>query len=180
MIIGLSTYIVYGKVIDKDNNKEEVNSTEESLESQEKTKEYTYKDIAGNYYFETNALIEGLPEAMSKHFLVLDEDGTYSYSNILMTHSGHLGNYMIIGNTIVLNYLFSMGNDAGFRTYDGNETLQISDNGNLVMKNKNQPSEITFERTSINFEQYNVYSFDRIINNSEIVNAYTENNLNIQ
>lgn len=68
MIIGLSTYIVYGKVIDKDNNKEEVNSTEESLESQEKTKEYTYKDIAGNYYFETNALIEGLPEAMSKHF----------------------------------------------------------------------------------------------------------------
>lgn len=181
IIVGLSFCLIYDKIIDKDDQNEEINSIEESIENQENTKSYTYKDVAGNYYFEANIKIEDLPDAKREYFLILEEDGTYCYDTIFMAHGGHIGNYMIVDDTIVLNYLFSTGNDEGISPYDGSEILQISDNNNLIMQNKNDKqldlSEMTFERTDMNFEQYSIYSFDKVVDNKILSNTYTYNEI---
>lgn len=181
IIIGLSFYLIYDKVIVKDNQKEGFNNIEETVESQKNAKSYTYKDVAGNYYFEANIKIEDLPDANRKYFLILEEDGTYCYDTIFMAHGGHIGNYMIVDNTIVLNHLFSTGNDEAIVPYDGSEILQISDNNNLIMQNKDDESlelsEMTFERTDMDFEQYSIYSFDKVVDNKMLSNTYTYNEM---
>lgn len=132
LVIGLGGYIVYGKVVDKD--KESTDSKVEVKENTTTTKEetvkkYTYKEIAGNYYFETDAKIADMPGAMARFYLVLDERGTFNYrytnGNSPM---GILGNYIIENNKITLNYIFETNGGAGIAYKEGSKIIDINNN----------------------------------------------------
>ena len=129
LVLGMGGYLVYNKAIDKDVKEESnTNKTEIKLTN----KEYTYKELAGNYYFETNANFDEIPELKVMFRLVLDENGTFNYQHASQIPEGFLGNYIIDGNKIILNYTFGTGSDSALYYNVGTTTLTIDEEANLT------------------------------------------------
>ena len=95
-------------------------------------KKYTYEDIVGIYY--TNAVITGEGKEFDEDFdLILNDDYTFVYE--LTFPSGHriYGNYVIDGDTIILNYLYHQGmGDASIIGVQHKNYLKINSDGSLV------------------------------------------------
>lgn len=85
LVIGLSGFIVYDKVLEEETNIAD-NNNENTEEEQ-----YTFSDFSGTV-FQNN-------DGSGNNYLILWDNGTYSYE-------GSLGNYIVEGKIIKLNYIF--------------------------------------------------------------------------
>lgn len=127
--VALGGYLVYDKL----STQPKENENEEKVEDLTEEKKYTYEEMAGNYYYEISAGIEEIPSLMDRFYLLLSEDGTFSYSHVRQASVGVIGNYMIDGNGIKLNYIGSTNNGAGIgEILDKSHTLIINDDKSLT------------------------------------------------
>ena len=135
LVLGLGGFLVYDKVIDK---KEEVSNQEETNEKVENAEEnvYTYKDVAGNYYYEQEVKDDERPGLMQRFGLILSEDGTFSYTQAIDAAGGVIGNYMINGNVITLNYIATTASDVSLvPVFDKTHTLIINEDKSITDEN---------------------------------------------
>ena len=108
------------------------NQDDKNCECKTNDKVYNYKDIEGLYTFK-----EKNPNIIDEDFyyfytLYLNENGTFKYVHSLNAQSSELGNYIIVGDEIHLNYLFKGGNDIGLTATNGEKVLKIRDNKTIV------------------------------------------------
>ena len=103
----------------------------------EEIKTYSYSDISGFYTFKDNNPNSENREELStfEYYLYLSENGTFRYQYTMNTVSSTLGNYIIVGDEIRLNYLFNGGSDAGLYATNGAKVLKIIDKNTLVDNN---------------------------------------------
>ena len=103
----------------------------------EEIKTYSYSDISGFYTFKDKNPNSENREELSTfgYYLYLAENGTFRYQYTMNTVSSTLGNYIIVGDEIRLNYLFNGGNDAGLYATNGAKVLKILDKNTLVDNN---------------------------------------------
>ena len=131
IVLVLGGFLVYDKVLVKE---EKNNNVEEKIEEEEKA--YTYEDIAGRYYAENDAEIDEMPGAIVRFYLVLGSDGTFTYAYRWQVHGGVIGNYMINGNVITLNYIATTNNGAGIGgILDKTHTLIINEDKTITDEN---------------------------------------------
>lgn len=163
VILGLGGYLVYDKVLVKETEDADV---EEKVEVLEEEKIYTYEELAGNYYYEKDAEVEEMPGLMDRFYLVLGKDGTFTYAHRRDTQSGVIGNYMIDGNVITLNYIATTNNGAGIgEILDKTHTLIINEDKSITDENVDLnsifTSKITLSRDGIPSEvESEYYTFD--------------------
>lgn len=151
VVLGLCGYLVYDKVLVKE---------VEDTDVEEKV--YTYEEVAGNYYYEKDAEVEEMPGLIDRFYLVLDKDGTFTYAYRRQVHGGVIGNYMINGNVITLNYIATTNNGAGLgEILNKTHTLII-----------NEDKSITDEKVDLDsiFTSKIILSKDRIP--SEVASEY--------
>lgn len=182
LVLGLGGYLVYDKVIDKDVKgevKEESGKQNEIIEQ----KEYTYESVKGLYKntTETTINVDGEINLVARYDLYLYDNGTFNYRYGTMTRMGYMGNYIIKDNTIVLNYLFSTGNDMGISVTNGSKTLIINDDGSIT---DDKQDLITLSLTSIKLEKataneeiefLNENDFSKVLNDYYISNNAINN-----
>ncbi|MDO4963099.1 MAG: hypothetical protein Q4E75_03275 [bacterium] len=144
IIFGLVGYIIYDKFM---SNNDVINVNENNNEEQkiEQSRQYTYEDVAGVYYYETEMYKPIEEEEFYLHnnyFLTLSDDGTFSLDVAVMSHGGLIGNYILKGNKVILNILFSTNNGAGFGfTEDMKQHIEltIKDDNTLLTNNSKIP-----------------------------------------
>ena len=163
LVLGLGGYLVYDKALVK----EEKNDTNVEDKVEEKT--YTYKDVAGNYYYEQDAGIKEMPGLMDHFGLILDEDGTFSYG-YFRDGGGYriIGNYMIDGNIITLNYIAASYGGGIEEILDKTHTLIINEDKSITDENVDLDpiftSKITLSKDEIsNYFQDWFDTFDQIV-----------------
>ena len=131
--------------------------------------EYDYEQIAGYYDvdFTFNSDIEGLSRA-GVH-LYLYDDGTFSYRYSYPAPYGKIGNYIIKGKTIVLNYIANTTSsvDVNLINYDEmldvKKILIINEDGSLTdndapMSDYTGVNSIKLEKKMDNFDKnYNEF-----------------------
>ena len=115
--------VISGDIENKDN-------TDNTQVTENQT--HSYEDIVGIYY--TNAVITGEGKEFDEDFdLILNDDYTFVYE--FTFPSGHriYGNYVIDGDTIILNYLYHQGmGDASIISVQHKNYLKINSDGSLV------------------------------------------------
>lgn len=173
IILGLAGYIIYDKVMVK-----ETNEPVKEEKKVEKEITYTYEDMKGLYTFTGDPVYsEGAEGNITPTYnIFLDEDGTFIYEWQEYISLGVVGNYIIDEDKIVLNYLYTTGNDISLTRSNETKVLTIGKDGNLT--DNNQPMKavdlksITLKKASEAeaSEYFNDHmSFDRILNEYEVV-----------
>ena len=149
-------------------------------------KSYSYSDISGLY----SATFESVPgncfgEELCdlNYHLYLNEDGTFVYYSSADFTSNYIGNYVIEGNNIKLNYLFKGWHEPEFWTTSGTTVININSKDELVDTDVVAGSDIigTKEVKLIRNNDKSVieaYSleFRSRIEKAELHNDYTDNN----
>lgn len=141
---------------------------------------YSYNDISGFYTFKDKNPNSENREELSTfgYYLYLSENGTFRYQYSMNTVSSTLGNYIIVGDEIRLNYLFNGGSDAAIYATNGEKVLKIIDKNTLVDSNaffSRQGGLRTINLTrDTNSSYYNKDEFDinYIINNYILDNEH--------
>ena len=136
VVLLLAGYIVYDKVLlqkenintqKEENNtniEETIGNNEKEIIYVEKNNDYTYDKMTGFYKYK---------DEESSYILYLWENGTfmYEYSNEFYP-SGVMGNYTIVDDKILLNYMFTTGSDASIYVKKGSKTIIIKDSNTLL------------------------------------------------
>jgi hypothetical protein len=94
---------------------------------------YSYEDIAGYYTTDFTFNSDKTDSTGASVFLHLYSDGTYSYRYSYHAPYGTIGNYIIKGNTIIMNDIAKTGSGADFIPLKSNE---VSDVKNILIINK--------------------------------------------
>ena len=118
--------VISGDIENKDN-------TDNTQVTENKT--YSYEDIVGVYYSNVtiSTSLDGSETTNDDIDLILNDDYTFVYE--FTYPSGHriYGNYVINGDSIILNYLYSTGiADASVRSINYKNVLKINTDGSLV------------------------------------------------
>ena len=150
LVIGLSSFIVYDKVLNKNDIQEQeknnendnnLNKDEEKSENSEQNKEQNSDSNLTDektYKFSefSNTVFQNADES-GNNYLILWENGTYSYEN-------SLGNYIVDGQTIRLNYIFENNQKVTKEKYIEltiNSITELVDTKNNITLNKvNHPT----------------------------------------
>ena len=178
IIVILGGYICYKE---RNATKEIINNNEIKEESKDKQndndKTSQYEIIKGTYQY------NGEPYNIEdeKHYPVaaikLNENGTYVYERVVTdVPSGHMGNYIIDGNTIKLNHLFETGSDAGLDVINNSTIITINDDNTLTMSDSNIEVLQNMKMTKIGEDAWSPIpssDFDFALENYDI-----ENNIN--
>lgn len=150
-------------------------------------KVYDYKTVSGLYT--SNIKIDNL-EDEAFYSLYLFENGMYKYEYGVMVPSGTIGNYVIEGNKIILNELFSTGSDVSTTvipektmiTISINEDGSLADNNNVIsvddenIKNKLNNVNLKKETEQKQKEYINAMgNINKYLNRTYLVNNYSEN-----
>ncbi len=138
--------------------------------------EYTYSGIKGLYTYTSETIKDEYGEYAAFYYLYLYENGTFTYRMGTGAPFGHMGNYIIKDNTIVLNYLFSTNSGAGIDVTTGSKTITIASKDTLVDANPSvtvaNMTNVTLKKASSaqanEFSQYEDFSY--ILKNYEITN----------
>ena len=100
--------------------------------------EYDYDDVKGVYTYTSEATKdEEGNDITAMYRLYLNENGTFFYKMGTGAMTGHIGNYVIKDQTIILNYLFRTDNGTGLFSTEGSKTLTITAKDTFT---DNQPS----------------------------------------
>ena len=99
-------------------------------------KTYSYKELAGLYsYTETLSSQDG--ENLNETFdLLLNDDGTYFYSDAVRVSMRHIGNYIIEGNNIIINKIYSVSDGPSITPSFETITMTINENGQILYNTK--------------------------------------------
>lgn len=175
LVLGLGGYIVYDKIITKENeeiteNEIDKDNTKENEVIETKEVSYNYSDIKGLYEGKNNS---------SLIHLYLEDDGTFVYDMQSSTHGSFLGNYIIENNQLKLNTIFWEGNGAGLGIEDdGLILLNINDGALTEIQNNpnNSKEQITLTKIQTTDDyQSGINNFYNKINNTQIYNNAVNN-----
>lgn len=165
IIIGiLCGYIFFNKENEKCVDNKEVN--------------YSFSDISGFYTFKDKNPNSNEEISSFGYYLYLSENGTFRYQYLMNTVSSTLGNYIIVGDEVRLNYLFNGGNDAGLYATNGAKVLKIIDKNTLVDNNAHFSRQgglktISLTRdTNSNYYNKDEYDVNYLINNYILDNEH--------
>ena len=167
LVLGLSGYIVYDKVFS------EVQETDNNTASLV----YDYSNIKGVYGANKTVEVDNNNESAS-FTLYLWENGTFKYEHSIYAPSGIIGNYVLVNNKIVLNYLFETNSGTGLNITKGSKEIAINEDGTLTDKNYvylgNSSISITLSRKEEN-EYFKTNSFYEMVSNADdILNQKTQ------
>ncbi len=166
-----------GKIDNQVSDIEQPKDDKKNNTKEEKTNnDYTYSNIQGLY----KATTKDKDGENRKYELYLSETGTFIYVNYVDSETGIVGNYTIVDDQIILNYLFSKGNDAELTATEGKKVLKIGEN-NIITdskpENTNSSSlELSKEKNSQDDLYYSTNGVNYMINNSNIINKYNSEN----
>ncbi len=142
--------------------------------------EYTYDDVKGLYTYTSETIQdEEGNEIAALYRLYLSENGTFSYKMGTGALNGHIGNYVIKGNTLVLNYLFRTDNGTGVFATTGSKTITITATDTLVDADpsitvENVKSAILKKASSEEESEYSKYEdVSYILSNYDLFNNVT-------
>lgn len=111
------------------------NTEKEDIEEQVTTsdvKEYSYENIKGLYSF-----VETDKNSIDTFYhLYLYENGTFRYEYGIEYPNSIIGNYIIIGNTLILNKMFKGGSSTDLSTTSGEIKLEINADDTITDKNE--------------------------------------------
>ena len=153
-----------------------VKSTNLSVKNIEKTT-YTYEEIKGLYSFESELTKDENDNEYKKSYtLYLYENGTFRYRNSTFAPTGYIGNYIIIDDKIILNYLYSTNSGVGIFAAKGSTEIKIINNNELLMLedllDKNNKNGVTLKRdiSSEKTSQYEKTTVNDLIEQEEKMN----------
>lgn len=177
IIFGLCGYIFYDKS-NPNNNKENQVENENNVTNNNVV--YTYSDIKGLYETMLSLDIDG--EKLDVYYsLYLWENGTFKYQYSAQAPFGVMGNYVIDGDKIILNYLFKTNSGASIEVTAGTKTLSINSDNSLIdydyQFKSNDIDSIKLEKAnSVDENTYlQTYDFNKILNSYEILNNSSDN-----
>lgn len=135
---------------------------------------YTYNDISGYYSIKDTINIDS-QNFTAGYTIYLSEHGTFRYQFAMNTVSSVMGNYIIVGDQIKLNYLFDGGSDAGINATNGSKILIIKDKNTLIDNDPHfasQDGSKTINLVKDNSNNYNSNEFDLnyLVNNYGLFN----------
>lgn len=116
-----------------DNNNSEFlnNAVEDNLNNNDSSKkELDFNSVSGIYKYSKNI---GEENGIYCE-LILYKNGMFKYECAEMFVVGVIGNYIIDGNTIVLNKLFETGSDIGLTVTEGETKLTVNEDGSINNK----------------------------------------------
>ena len=138
LVIGLSSYIVYDKLIFEDVIKESKKKEDETTGKENNNKEnnisnnkeqYTFSDFSGKVFQKK--------DGSGDNYLVLWDNGNYRYK-------GKLGNYIVNDKIIKLNYIFENNKTVTKEKYIeliiNSEVELIDKNENITLIKVNHPT----------------------------------------
>lgn len=187
IIMGYSIYKIYNdkeidnsqaeKIDNQVSNFEQPKSDEENnVKEQQTSNIYSYSNVQGLY----KGSIKDKDGVDRKYELYLSETGTFIYVNYVDSEKGIVGNYTIVHDKIILNYLFNKGNDAELTVTEGKKELKIGENYTIIdskPENTNSSSlELTKEKNIQDDLYYSTNGVNYMINNSHIINKYNSEN----
>lgn len=187
IIMGYSIYKIYNdkeidnsqaeKIDNQVSNFEQPKSDEENnVKEQQTSNIYSYSNVQGLY----KGSIKDKDGVDRKYELYLSETGTFIYVNYVDSEKGIVGNYTIVDDKIILNYLFNKGNDAELTVTEGKKELKIGENYTITDSkpgNTNSSSlELTKEKNIQDDLYYSTNGVNYMINNSHIINKYNSEN----
>ena len=165
-------YFIHTFYNEKANENNKVNSLNE-----ETSNNYSYSDIQG--FYKGVARDKDEEETNREYELYLSENGTYLYIDYLEAQVGTIGNYIVNGDKIILNYLFAIGNDISLTATEGKKTLNIGKNNlitdsepertkatSIELKKENAPDDPFYYTNGVNY----------LINNYSIINKHNSEN----
>ena len=134
------------------------------------TKTYLYSSIKGSY--KGSAKDSDETNVNRNYELYLYENGTFKYENYTEVETGKIGNYTIVDDTIVLNYLFNTGSDAGLTATEGKKTLKINADNSIADSNPDHSnsSSLILKKVSSSEDVENANNVNYLINNYYISN----------
>ena len=86
---------------------------------------YSYDSMEGVYKLNTEVEIEGSNQKASATLYLL-KNGTFKYEQNILAPIGQIGNYIIEGHKIILNYVFKTGSDSSLIVVNGTKELIIN------------------------------------------------------
>ncbi len=112
--------------------------------------QYTVDNIKGLYIFNSDPVHseEADSDVTIAYQLYLYEDGTFNYS-LTQPYGGHIGNYTVKNNSIVLNYMFDTSSDTSLEHSSKTKVLTISENGSLI-DSENEVSIVKSSKITLN------------------------------
>lgn len=186
IVIGLSGYIIYDKVINKEN--EEINNLEKNPTNQNNTDSENLETNLNNN--ENNKNIENDLEKNEYHTLngkyeivkdtykgekgedgyvgetyYFNDNGLFHYDNSTFAYWGYYGNYLIENNKIKLNYLFYHGGGYPSLSSSNEKSIVIT----IVDSKTIQLNDGTLYRKT---ENANDVETELLDNFNELINAY--------
>lgn len=145
--------------------------------NEETSNNYSYSDIQG--FYKGVARDKDEEETNREYELYLSENGTYLYIDYLEAQVGTIGNYIVNGDKIILNYLFAIGNDISLTATEGKKTLNIGKN-NLITDSEPERTKATSIELKKENEPYDPYystnGVNYLINNYSIINKHNSEN----
>ena len=133
--ISLSNNKCKTEIATNDNNTAEV--TNNSINDEAKTEEIkTINDVVGEYEVKIdNIKFDGLSEEeMDTYYahLTLYKNGIFTYRAAYRTPYGSLGNYVVNGNKIILNYWYNTGSSVQLNIVKGEKSLVINEDNSIT------------------------------------------------
>ena len=194
MAIIVMGYFIYTFYNEKANETNKINSLNEEISelkskysvmgnedkdelNEETSNNYSYSDIQG--FYKGVAKDKDEEDINREYELYLSENGTYLYINYVGSQVGTIGNYIVKGDKIILNYLFATGNDIDLTATEGKKTLNIGKNNlitdsepertkatSIELKKENAPDDPFYSTNGVNY----------LINNYSIINKHNSEN----
>ena len=145
--------------------------------NEETSNNYSYSDIQG--FYKGVARDKEEEETNREYELYLSENGTYLYINYVGSQVGTIGNYIVKGDKIILNYLFDTGNDISLTATEGKKTLNIGKNNSIIDSEPERTKSTSIELKKENVPDDSFYSTNRVnylISSYSIINKYNSEN----
>lgn len=133
LVITIGSYIIYDNFIIDNNNLANNNNNNDISNNTENT--YTYNNIAGVYSALVTFDDPNSEEDNANFTLSLSNNGTFEYVRSQHAPIGIIGNYIIDGNKIVLNYWFNNASGTDLWVTEGTKTLTIDSSTNITDNN---------------------------------------------
>ena len=150
------------------------NTNEDNTQTVETT--YTYKEIKGLYSYKGNLQKDDYGNDYREDYrLYLYENGTFIYNNYTLGPHGHIGNYIIVDNTIKLNYLYGTVGGTGMFPETGTEEINIGDKYTCEVKSDMATPYTFYVLTDPADGQVNLIMDRNICNDGSITYTSTNN-----
>ncbi len=103
----------------------------------------------------------------------------YKYIDYVGSQVGTIGNYIVKGDKIILNYLFDTGNDISLTATEVKKTLNIGKNNSIIDSEPERTKSTSIELKKENVPDDSFYSTNRVnylISSYSIINKYNSEN----